>query len=63
MGEYEVENSECEELLEAKGDWKLNCDDHISNRYKKTLWRTKCFSQNCAIYRITQKTYTNEHLF
>ena len=35
MGEYEVENSECEELLEAKGDWKLSCDDHISNRYKK----------------------------
>ena len=35
MGEYEVENSECEELLEAKGDWNLNCDDHISNRYKK----------------------------
>ena len=32
IGEYEVENSECEELLGAKLDWKLNCDDHISNR-------------------------------
>ena len=35
IGEYEVENSECEELLGAKLDWKLNCDDHISNRCKK----------------------------
>ena len=35
IGEYEVENSECEELLGAKVDWKLNCDDHISNRCKK----------------------------
>ena len=35
FGEYEVENSECEKLLAAKLDWKLNCDDHISNRYKK----------------------------
>ena len=35
IGQYEVENSECEELLGAKLDWKLNCDDHISNRCKK----------------------------
>ena len=35
IGEYEVENGECEELFGAKLDWKLNCDDHISNRYKK----------------------------
>ena len=35
IGEYEVENSECEELLGAKVDWKLNCDDHISNNCKK----------------------------
>ena len=36
IGEYEVANSECEELLGAKVDWKLNCDDHISNRCKKS---------------------------
>ena len=63
IGEYQVENSECEELLGAKVDWKLNCDDHISNRCFKSLWRTKCFSQNCTIYRITQKTHANKRLF
>ena len=35
IGEYEVENSECGELLGAKLDWKLKCDDHISNICKK----------------------------
>ena len=35
IGEYEVENSECGELLGPKLDWKLNCDDHISNRCEK----------------------------
>ena len=35
IGEYEVKNSECEELLGAKLDWKLNCADHISNRCKR----------------------------
>ena len=35
IGEYEIQNSECEELLGVKLDWKLNCDDHISNRCKK----------------------------
>ena len=35
IGEYEVENCECEELLGTKVDWKLNCDDHISNKCKK----------------------------
>ena len=48
IGEYEVENSECEELLGAKLDWKLNCDDHISNRCKKA-----CGELN-ALVRITQ---------
>ena len=28
IGEYEVKNSECEELLGAKVDCKLNCADH-----------------------------------
>ena len=35
IGKYEVENSECEELLGGKLDWKLNCDDHVPNRCKK----------------------------
>ena len=35
IGEYEIQNSECEELRGVKLDWKLNCDDHISNRCKK----------------------------
>ena len=33
--EYEVENSECEKLIGAKLNWKLNCDDRTSNRCKK----------------------------
>ena len=36
IGEYEVKISDCEELLGAKVDWKLNCGDHISNRCKKS---------------------------
>ena len=35
IGQYQVENSECEELLGAKVDWMLHCDDRISNRCKK----------------------------
>ena len=35
VGEYEIPNSECEELLGVKLDWKLNIDDHISNGCKK----------------------------
>ena len=35
IGEYEVANSECEELLGAKLDSKLNCDDRTSTRCKK----------------------------
>ena len=35
IGEYEIQNSECEELLGVKLVWKLNCADHISNRCKK----------------------------
>ena len=31
IGEYEIENSECEKLLGVKLDWKLNFDDHISH--------------------------------
>ena len=34
IGQYEIPNSECEELLGVRLDWKLNCDDHISNRCK-----------------------------
>ena len=37
FGEYEIQNSECEELLGVKLVWKLNCDHHISNRCKKAL--------------------------
>ena len=41
--EYEVENSEYEELLGAKVDWKLNCCDHISNRCKKACGELNAF--------------------
>ena len=33
--EHKIQNSECEKLLEVKLDWKVNCDDRISNRFKK----------------------------
>ena len=46
IGEYEVENSEREDLLGAKVDLKLNCDDHISNGCKKA-----CEGLN-ALFRI-----------
>ena len=31
VGEYEIENSNCEKLLGVKLDWKLNFDDYISD--------------------------------
>ena len=37
IGEYEIENSECEKLLGVKLDWRLNCDDHISDIQKKLV--------------------------
>ena len=37
IGQYEIPNSECEELLGVRLDWKLNCDDHISNRCKNIV--------------------------
>ena len=35
IGEHEIQNSECEGFLGVKLDWKLNCNDHFSNRCKK----------------------------
>ena len=58
-----IENSECENLTGVELHWKLNFDDNIPDIYKKTKWKIKCISQNCTIYKIIQKTYTNERLF
>lgn len=37
VGEYEIEISKCEKLLDAKLEWKLNFDDHLSDVCKKLL--------------------------
>ena len=37
MVECQFQNSECEELLGVKLDYKLSCDDHIFNRCKKLV--------------------------
>ena len=44
----------------VKLTWKLNFDDCISDICKNSQWKTKCFSQNCTIYRVIQKTHTKE---
>ena len=36
---------------------------HISDLRKKSWWKTKCFSQNCTIYRTIKKTHTNKRFF
>ena len=56
IGEYDIESSECEKLLGVKLDWKLKFNDHISDICKKNWLKTRCFRQNCTIYRIIQKT-------
>ena len=35
ISEYEIQKSQCEELLGVELDWKVNCDDHISNGCEK----------------------------
>ena len=35
IGEYEIENSDCEKLLGVRLDWKLNLDDHVCDICKK----------------------------
>ena len=37
IGEYEIENSECEKLVGGKLDRKLNFDDHISDICKMSV--------------------------
>ena len=36
IGEYEIENRDCEKLIGVKLDWRLNFDDHIFDICKKT---------------------------
>ena len=43
IGEYEIQKSEREELLGFKLDWKLNYDNHISNRCKKARGELNAF--------------------
>ena len=55
IGEYEVRNSKCEELLGAEVDWKLNCDDHISNRCKKACVERNTLVRIAPFIRLTKR--------
>ena len=35
IGEYDIENSKCEKLLDVKVDWKLKFDNNIPDICKK----------------------------
>ena len=55
VGEYEIENSNCEKLLGVKLDWKLNFDDHISDVCKKTSGKLRSLARIASFIGLSKR--------
>ena len=55
IGEYEIENSECEKLLGVKLDWKLNFDDHISHICKKARGKLNALARIAPLIGLSKR--------
>ena len=55
MVECQFQNSECEELLGVKLDYKLSCDDHIFNRCKKACEELNALVRIAPFIELTKR--------
>ena len=62
VGDYAIDNSECEKLLGLKIDVNLNFNDHISDLCKKASRKVSALASH-SFYGIKQKKIINECFF